>query len=89
MRAERGLGRRAEVAFGQAPGSRSGANGSGRDAGTSNRGGCEDQARARARARAVGEQGGRGPPSGASFPSRYDITALAGFLWGLSVEYAQ
>lgn len=86
MRAERGLGRRAEVAFGQAPRSRSGANGSGRDAGTSNRGGCEDQARARARA--VGEQGGRGPP-GASFPSRYDITALAGFLWGLSVEYAQ
>lgn len=86
MRAERGLGRRAEVAFGQAPGSRSGANGSGRDTGTSNRGGCEDQARARARA--VGEQGGRGPP-GASFPSRYDITALAGFLWGLSVEYAQ
>lgn len=85
MRAERGLGRRAEVAFGQAPGSRSGANGSGRDAGTSNRGGCEDQARARA----FGEQGGRGPPSGASFPSRYDITALAGFLWGLSVEYAQ
>lgn len=89
MRAERGLGRRAEVAFGQAPRSRSGANGSGRDAGTSNRGGCEDQARARARARAVGEQGGRGPPSGASFPSRCDVTALAGFLWGLSVEYAQ